>query len=234
LHQGIEAWVVPFNTGAARGEDPTRRPSDDLWRIEHDPGSRIDGGSFDRRIIAAPIRKISAGAARPHFGRRRALAKLLATGKLEARRKSGAPLASKSTLNRLEHAPASALGRYHKISHAAAAIEELLVALFPEAHATTPERIALDLDATDHPLPGHQEGRFFHGYYDDQPGSLMTVGFGAGSRPFGPRVSEGGGDLDHRQQRHLRHHPDAPGARLPAPPISRARPGAPRPPAPSP
>ena len=87
-------------------------------------------------------------------------------GKLEARRRDCAPLAGKSTLNRLEHAPASALDRYHKIGHDAAAIEELFVALFLEAHAAPPERITLDLDATDDPLHGHQEGRFFHGYYD--------------------------------------------------------------------
>ena len=35
-----------------------------------------------------------------------------------------------------------------------------------KAHKTPPERIILDLDATDDPLHGHQEGRFFHGYYD--------------------------------------------------------------------
>jgi hypothetical protein len=86
-------------------------------------------------------------------------------GKLEARRADCAPLAGKSTLNRLEHAPA-APDRYHKIGHDAAAIEGLFVALFLEAHRTPPERIVLDLDATDDPLHGHQEGRFFHGYYD--------------------------------------------------------------------
>jgi Transposase DDE domain group 1 len=87
-------------------------------------------------------------------------------GKLEARRKDCAPLAGKSTLNRLEHAPAAALDRYHKIGHDGAAIEGLFVALFLEAHAKQPEQIILDLDATDDPLHGHQEGRFFHGYYD--------------------------------------------------------------------
>jgi Transposase DDE domain group 1 len=86
-------------------------------------------------------------------------------GKLEAKRQNCAPLAGKSTLNRLEHAPFEA-SRYHKIGHHGAAIEELFVALFLEAHATPPERIILDLDATDDPLHGHQEGRFFHGYYD--------------------------------------------------------------------
>jgi hypothetical protein len=86
-------------------------------------------------------------------------------GKLEARRKDCAPLAGKSTLNRLEHAP-SVPSRYHKIGHDAPAIERLFVELFLEAHKTPPEEITLDLAATDDPLHGHQEGRFFHGYYD--------------------------------------------------------------------
>jgi hypothetical protein len=42
----------------------------------------------------------------------------------------------------------------------------LLVTLFLEAHARPPRQIIPDLDATDDPLHGHQEGRFFHGYYD--------------------------------------------------------------------
>lgn len=85
-------------------------------------------------------------------------------GKLEARRKGGAPLAGKSTLNRLEHAPSDEPGRYHKIGHDAAAIEALFVELFLDAQTTPPEEIVLDLDATDDPLHGHQEGRFFHDY----------------------------------------------------------------------
>jgi Transposase DDE domain group 1 len=86
-------------------------------------------------------------------------------GKLEAKRKDCAPLAGKSTLNRLEHAPCEP-SRYHKIGHDAAAIESLFVELFLEAHPTPPKEVILDLDATDDPLHGHQEGRFFHGYYD--------------------------------------------------------------------
>ena len=86
-------------------------------------------------------------------------------GKLEARREDCAPAAGKSTLNRLELSrPAPT--RYHKISHDKAAIEALFVDLFLEAHARPPKEIVLDLDATDDPLHGHQEGRFFHGYYD--------------------------------------------------------------------
>jgi hypothetical protein len=86
-------------------------------------------------------------------------------GKLAARRQDCAPLAGKSTLNRLEHTPLVP-SRYHKIAHDTAAIEGLLVDLFLEAHPTPPKEIVLDLDATDDPVHGHQEGRFFHGYYD--------------------------------------------------------------------
>lgn len=88
------------------------------------------------------------------------------SGKLEAKRADCAPLAGKSTLNRLEHAPNGAATRYHKIGHDGRAIERLLVDLFLDAHAVPPREIVLDLDATDDPLHGHQEGRFFHGYYD--------------------------------------------------------------------
>ena len=87
-------------------------------------------------------------------------------GKLEAGRRNCAPLAGKSTLNRLEHAPAGEPGRYHRIGHDGEVIEALFVDLFLDAHRSAPRQIILDLDATDVPLHGHQEGRFFHGYYD--------------------------------------------------------------------
>ena len=86
-------------------------------------------------------------------------------GKLETGRRACAPVAGKSTLNRLELSRPEPT-RYHKISHDPAAIERLLVDLFVEAHASPPHQIVLDLDATDDPLHGQQEGRFFHGYYD--------------------------------------------------------------------
>src|SRR4051794_16000118 len=85
-------------------------------------------------------------------------------GKLEARREYCAPVAGKSTLNRLELSREEP-SRYHKIAYDAAAIEALPTTLFLEAHKRPPERIILDPDATDDPLHGHQEGRFFHGYY---------------------------------------------------------------------
>jgi len=86
-------------------------------------------------------------------------------GKLAARRVDCAPLAGKSTLNRLELSRPEAT-RYHKIAHDPAAVERLFVDIFIEAHKTTPKQIILDLDATDDPVHGHQEGRFFHGYDD--------------------------------------------------------------------
>lgn len=89
----------------------------------------------------------------------------LLAGKLAAKRqKKCAAAAGKSTLNRLELSGAQPT-RYHKISHDPAAIEALFVELFVRAQAQAPEEIVLDLDATDDPLHGDQEGRFFHGYY---------------------------------------------------------------------
>src|SRR6201988_411489 len=86
-------------------------------------------------------------------------------GKLAAKRADCAPLAGKSTLNRLELSREEPT-RYRKISYDAAAIEGLFVDLFLDAHSAPPAQITLDLDATDDPLHGQQEGRFFHGYYD--------------------------------------------------------------------
>src|ERR1700681_1665624 len=86
-------------------------------------------------------------------------------GKLAARREDCAPVAGKSTLNRLELSKLEPT-RYHKISHNPMAIKSLLVDLFVEAHERAPRQIILDLDATDDPLHGEQEGRLFHGYYD--------------------------------------------------------------------
>src|ERR1700760_3355412 len=87
-------------------------------------------------------------------------------GKLEARREDCAPVAGKSTLNRLQLSR-PAPPPHPNISHEPAAMEALFVDLFLETHARAPRQIVLDLDATDDPLHGHQEERFFHGYYDN-------------------------------------------------------------------
>jgi DDE family transposase len=85
-------------------------------------------------------------------------------GLLSGKRKLEEPLASKSTLNRLELVGRT--GRYHKIAYSAQGLDRLLVDLYLESQATVPSQIVLDLDATDIPLYGHQPERFFHGYYD--------------------------------------------------------------------
>ena len=87
-------------------------------------------------------------------------------GVLSGKPQPGAePLAGKSTLNRLELGGETP-SRYKKIHYREEAIDELLTQVFLEAHSEAPEQIVLDLDTTDLPLHGHQEGRFFHGYYD--------------------------------------------------------------------
>jgi len=89
-------------------------------------------------------------------------------GVLAGKRDLSEPLAGKSTLNRLELTPAGspATERYNKIAYSSEAIDELLVTLFLESHRKAPRSIVLDLDATDTPLHGKQEARFFHGYYN--------------------------------------------------------------------
>jgi hypothetical protein len=86
-------------------------------------------------------------------------------GKLEAQREDCAPVAGKSTLNRLERSRLEPT-RYHKISHNPVAIKKLMVDLFLESQDQAPNEIILDLDCTDDPVHGEQEGRFFHGYYN--------------------------------------------------------------------
>jgi hypothetical protein len=76
-------------------------------------------------------------------------------------------LAGKSTLNRLEHTPKRHGAKYHRIDCDGAQVDALLLAFFVEAHERAPREIVLDLDNTDIPLYGAQEGRFFHGYYDE-------------------------------------------------------------------
>ena len=73
------------------------------------------------------------------------------------RREDCAPVVGKSTLNRLELSRLAPM-RYHKISHNPLAIKNLLVDLFVEAHKRPPREIILDLDATDDPVHGEQEG----------------------------------------------------------------------------
>jgi len=87
-------------------------------------------------------------------------------GVLAGREELDEPLAGKSTLNRMELG-AGTKNRYKKITFWKEAVDELLVKVFIESHDSAPAEIILDVDTTDLPLHGKQEGRFFHGYYDN-------------------------------------------------------------------
>jgi hypothetical protein len=86
-------------------------------------------------------------------------------GVLAGREKLEDPLGGKSTLNRMELGT-GAPDRYKKITFWKEGIDEVLVKVFLESYQEAPEQIILDIDTTDLPLHGKQEGRFFHGYYD--------------------------------------------------------------------
>lgn len=73
-------------------------------------------------------------------------------------------LAGKSTLQRLENGALKPT-RYHRLLHQPTLIAEVFVDLFLEQTSQPPELCILDFDATDNPLHGEQEGRFYHGYY---------------------------------------------------------------------
>ncbi len=84
------------------------------------------------------------------------------------KRDTGYSLAGKSTLNRLELSKPeeAATDRYKRVVLHQDQVDQALVDIFIDAHKAPPKEIILDVDATDDPLHGDQEGRFFHGYYD--------------------------------------------------------------------
>jgi hypothetical protein len=138
----------------------------DPERIEHSVeqllGQRVYGlalGYEDLndhdRLRADPLLAVLAGSEDPGGRERR------------NERDRGKALAGKSTLNRLELSlEDDEQSRYKKIAYNAEAIDRLLVDIFLEAHETAPEQIVIDPDATDLPVYGHQEKRFFHGFYN--------------------------------------------------------------------
>jgi hypothetical protein len=87
-------------------------------------------------------------------------------GILAGREELAEPLAGKSTLNRMELG-AGVQDRYKKITFWKEGLDEVLVKVFIESYQKAPSEIVLDVDTTDLPLHGNQEGRFFHGYYDN-------------------------------------------------------------------
>lgn len=73
-------------------------------------------------------------------------------------------LAGKSTLQRLENGALKPT-RYHRLLHDPERVAEIFLDVFLEQTPQPPELCILDFDATDMPLHGDQEGRFYHGYY---------------------------------------------------------------------
>ena len=118
----------------------------------------------------------------------------LLADKLEGRRKGCAPLAGKSTLNRLEHAPASGEpSRYHRIDHDPDALQALLVEMFIELwEGKPPSRLVLDIDSTDDEVHGRQEGRRFHAYYGHY--CFLPLYITCGGRPLFAQLRPGNSD----------------------------------------
>src|SRR5262245_22734014 len=83
------------------------------------------------------------------------------------KRDQGAGLAGKSTLNRVELSrPGLAEhDRYKRVVLREEMVDQVFLDVFMQAYPKPPKQITLDLDATDDPLHGNQEGRFFHGFY---------------------------------------------------------------------
>jgi Transposase DDE domain group 1 len=115
-------------------------------------------------------------------------------GVLAGKREPEQPLASKSTLCRLERTPATGAerDRYRKIRYDAQAIDQLLLDVFLEAHRDAPQQLVLDLDVTDTPLHGRQEGRFFHGFYDEY--CYLPLYIFCGDQLLGVRLREANQD----------------------------------------
>ena len=118
----------------------------------------------------------------------------LLSGKLEGRRKDCAPLAGKSTLNRLEQAPPRGEpGRYHRIGHDPDALQAVLLESFIDAWGDSrPARLVLDIDSTDDAVHGRQEGRFFHGYYGHY--CFLPLYIVCGGRPLFAQLRPGNAD----------------------------------------
>lgn len=118
----------------------------------------------------------------------------LLTSVVGKRDRRGETLASSVTLGRIENgAPGlSRDDRYRKITLDYGKVDHLLIDLFLEAHESPPEEIVLDLDATDAKIHGKQEGRFFHGYYDEY--CYLPLYIFAGDHVLGARLRRANAD----------------------------------------
>jgi Transposase DDE domain group 1 len=120
------------------------------WLIEHD----------QRTILSQRLFALAAGYEdlNDHQTLRDdTLFQALTDRQLKAHQKDGDPLASPPTLCRLENR----ITRGDLVGMAGVLAEQFIA-----SHPLPPTRLVLDFDATDDPVHGQQEGRFFHGYYD--------------------------------------------------------------------
>jgi hypothetical protein len=115
-------------------------------------------------------------------------------GVLAGREELEEPLAGKSTLNRMELGTGTK-DRYKKITFWKEAMDELLVKVFLESYQKAPDEIILDVDTTDLPLHGKQEGRFFHGYYDSY--CYLPLYIFCGEQVLCARLREANHDASH-------------------------------------
>ena len=148
-----------FISGLAACFGDRRDPRFTEFSVEELVGQRIYGlalgyedGNAHEELRADPLMAVLVGKEDPLGRDRRA----------EADR--GKACAGKSTLNRLELSSVTQ-DKYRKTPVDEAAVEAFLVEQFIRVRGGKPKELVLDLDATDDPLHGEQEGRFYHGYY---------------------------------------------------------------------
>ena len=171
----FDAGAISSDGGVVllREVDRRIRLLDRVDSLIHDPRNPFLVEHQQRTLLAQRVMAIACGweDLNDHATLRNDLVFQLATDRKASGRKPGQgdvdperPLASAPTLCRLEN-------RVDR--RACVEINKLLVELFIESHktregkaSTPPKEVILDFDATDDPIHGKQEGRFFHGYYD--------------------------------------------------------------------
>jgi len=165
----FDAGAISSDGGVILLREVDRRINllDRVDRLIPDPRNPFFTEHDQRTLLAQRVLAIACGweDLNDHTTLRNDLVFQLATGRKASGPKKGQgdvdperPLASASTLCRLEN-------RVDR--RACVEMNKLLVELFIEPHQTPPKEVVLDFDATNDPVHGKQEGRFFHGYYDE-------------------------------------------------------------------
>ena len=129
---------------------------------------------------------------------------------------------AKSTLSRLEHAPAGGKpSRYAKIDHDPEKLQDVLAESFIDSwQGLPPSRLVLDIDSTDDEVHGRQEGRSFHGYYNHY--CFLPLYITCGGRPLFALLRPGSADPRRGRDRAARQdcRPAPPGVAMAEDPAS--------------